>query len=245
MTQISTLIVDDHLLFAEALQLRLRRERDLHPVRIATSASEALALARAEAPDLVIMDYRLGPDNGIDLAAQIRAVAADCQVIILSGGVQVADVLRAMRGGARGWLAKTSDVDELLRAIRAVIRGDAWLSPPLLGSVLLELVDDDRKPTDTPLSGLTTRELEVLGCMVDGLTRTQIAARLYISGNTARTHTQNVLAKLDAHSTLEAVSIAQRHGMRALRVADPEAPRAGVRKLDSHIVRSTPATKTR
>jgi two-component system NarL family response regulator len=215
MNQISTLIVDDHLLFAEALQLRLRQEQDLHPVRTATSAAEALALAHAETPDLVIMDFRIGPDSGIELAAQIREIAEGCQVIVLSGGVHAADVLRAMRGGARGWLAKTTDVDDLLRAIRAVIRGDAWLSPPLLGSILVALVGEDRQPTRTPLSSLTSREREVLECMVAGLTRTQIATRLYVSGNTVRTHAQNVLAKLDAHSTLEAVSIALRHGMRA------------------------------
>lgn len=214
MTQISTLIVDDHLLFAEALRLRLRREPDLHPVRAATSPSDALALARADAPDVVIMDFRLGTDNGVELAEQIRDVAAGCHVIMLSGRAQVADVLTALRGGARGWLAKTADIDELIRAIRGVMRGDAWLSPPLLGSILPELVVDERASADNRLSGLTTREREVLGCLVNGLTRPQIAACLYISANTARTHIQNLLAKLDAHSTLEAVSIALRHGMR-------------------------------
>jgi DNA-binding NarL/FixJ family response regulator len=211
MTHISTLIVDDHALFAEALQLRLRRERDLHPVRAATSAADALAMARFDAPDVVIMDFRLGSGNGVDLAAEMRDIAAGCRVIMLSGTTRVADGLTALRGGARGWLAKTTDIDELLRAIRGVMRGDAWLSPPLLASLLPALLIDEGTPPDGRLSGLTAREHEVLGCMVDGLTRTQIAARLYISANTARTHTQNLLAKLGAHSTLEAVSIARRH----------------------------------
>jgi DNA-binding NarL/FixJ family response regulator len=215
MTQISTLIVDDHTLFAEVLQLRLRRERDLYPVRAATSAAEALAMARVDAPDVVIMDFRLGAESGVDLAAQMREVAGGCHVLMLSGIAQVDDVLTALRGGAKGWLAKTTDIDELLQAIRGVMRGDAWLSPPLLGSLLPALLLDAGAPADGRLAGLTAREREVLGCMVDGLTRTQIAARLYISANTARTHTQNLLAKLGAHSTLEAVAIALRLGVRA------------------------------
>ncbi len=95
------------------------------------------------------------------------------------------------------------------------MRGDAWLSPQMLGSILPELVSDGARAADSRLSVLTTREREVLACLVDGLTRTQIAAHLYMSANTARTHTQNLLSKLAAHSTLEAVSIALRHGMRA------------------------------
>jgi DNA-binding NarL/FixJ family response regulator len=215
MNQISTLIVDDHRLFAEALRLRLGREPDLYPVRAATSAADALALARAEPPDVVIMDFRLGPDSGVELVARMREVADGCHVLMLSAIAQVTDVLEALRGGARGWLAKTSDIDELLRAIRGVMCGDAWLSPCLLGSILPQLLTGELGSTDDRLSGLTAREREVLDCMVDGLTRTQIAARLYISANTARTHTQNLLAKLDAHSSLEAVSIALRYGRRS------------------------------
>lgn len=215
MNEISTLIVDDHRLFAEALRLRLGHEPDLYPVRAATCAADALALARAEPPDVAIMDFRLGPDSGVELAAQMREVASGCHVLMLSAIAQATDVLEALRGGAKGWLAKTADIDELLRAVRGVMHGDAWLSPCLLGSILPQLLTGGRGSADDRLSGLTAREREVLDCMVDGLTRTQIAARLYISANTARTHTQNLLAKLDAHSSLEAVSIALRYGRRS------------------------------
>jgi DNA-binding NarL/FixJ family response regulator len=214
MTPISTLIVDDHRLFAEALRLRLGREPDLQPVRSAISASEALTLAHADPPDVVILDDRLGTDDGVDLVSRMRDAASGCRVVMLSGFEQAGAVVRALRSGACGWMAKTAGIEELLCAIRGVTRGDAWLSPQLLGSILPELLSDRSTATDDRLSALTAREREVLACLVEGLSRAQIAAQLYMSANTARTHTQNLLAKLDAHSTLEAVSIALHHGMR-------------------------------
>jgi two-component system, NarL family, response regulator LiaR len=214
MDSISTLIVDDHMLFAEALQLRLRKEPDLRPIHIATSAAEALAVVARQRPDVAILDYRLGRDNGADLATRLRAAAENCQVIMLSEAVSISDVVRAIRNGARAWLNKTTDVVDVVRAIRGVVRGDAYLSPALLGGVLSRLATDTTQPQINPLSSLTTREQEVLALLVDGLTRAEIAAKLFISANTARTHNQNLLAKLDAHSTLEAVSIALRHGFR-------------------------------
>jgi two-component system NarL family response regulator len=215
MDSISILIVDDHMLFAEALQLRLRKERDLQPVCIATSADEALTSAAKEPPDVAILDYRLGRDNGADLAAHLLGLVGNCQVIMLSETTEISEVLQALRNGARGWLAKTTDVEDVVRAVCGVVRGDAFLSPSLLGGVLSALATHSAEPEVNPLSALTTRERQVLACLVEGLTRSEIAARLFISTNTARTHNQNLLAKLDAHSTLEAVSIALRHGIRA------------------------------
>ena len=97
--------------------------------------------------------------------------------------------------------------------IRAVARGDGWIPPNLLRAVLRRLTTPDTPGPDA-FAGLTEREREVLQCLVDGLSRAEIANRLYVSTNTVRTHTQNVLAKIGRHSVLEAVSFALRSGLR-------------------------------
>jgi two-component system NarL family response regulator len=102
----------------------------------------------------------------------------------------------------------------MVRVVRGVSRGEAWLTPDLLGLVLTDLTARTRAQA-SPLEVLTPREHEVLQCLVDGLSRAEVAARLRLSENTVRTHTQNLIAKLGVHSTLESVALALRSGMRA------------------------------
>jgi DNA-binding NarL/FixJ family response regulator len=102
----------------------------------------------------------------------------------------------------------------VVRVVRGVHAGEAWLAPDLLGRVLDELATPATSFRG-PLARLTVRERQVLQCMVDGLTRTEIADQLNLSPNTVRTHTQNVIVKLDTHSALQAMALALRHGLRA------------------------------
>jgi DNA-binding NarL/FixJ family response regulator len=213
--ELSVLIVDDHALFADALRIRLLRERDLHPVYVAYSANEVRARMATTPVDVVLLDVMLGDANGLDLIAHIRNTSPGTRLVMLTGVDSVSSVVAALRGGARAWLPKTVDTDHLVRVIRGVCRDEAWLSPDLLGSVLTDLLAPEESPVPDPLRSLTTREAEVLQCMVDGLTRVEIAHRLRVSVNTVRTHTQNLLSKLGAHSTLESVAVALRHGVRA------------------------------
>jgi DNA-binding NarL/FixJ family response regulator len=216
MDSISVLLVDDHALFVEALQARLSREIDLCPVRVATSGAEALAMLNAGTPDVAVLDVSLQAEDGVALAARIARVAGpSCRVIMMTEMESSGVVVDALRAGARAWVPKTTDVDQLLRVIRGVICDEVWIPPALLGDVLPQLLGDGRPATPEILAGLTGREAEILQCMVDGLPRPAIAILLGVTPNTVRTHTQNLLAKLGAHSTLEAVSIALRHGMRA------------------------------
>lgn len=208
------LLVDDHALFAEALQARLRHERDLDPVCLATSAHEALTLVGNAHPDVAVLDVCLGNDSGIDLAQRLLQAAPNCRVIMLSEASDITTVVNALRRGAVGWLTKMTDIDELLTAIRGVVKGEAHIGPRLLGSVLAELAAASQRPADI-LPTLTSREREVLQYMLDGRTRAEIATALRLSPNTVRTHTQNLLAKLNVHSSLEAVAVALRSGLRA------------------------------
>ncbi len=216
MDSISVLLVDDHALFVEALQERLNREFDLSPVRVATSAAETLAVLNAGVPDVVVLDVSLAADDGVALAGRIGELAGDgCRIIMMTEVESTEVVVDALRAGARAWVPKTAGVDLLLRAIRGVGRQEVWIPPALLGDVLPKLLAGPRPSVSDVFSDLTGREREILQAMVNGLTRSAIADHLGVTPNTVRTHTQNLLAKLGAHSTLEAVSMALRGGLRA------------------------------
>jgi DNA-binding NarL/FixJ family response regulator len=214
MTPISVLVGDDHAVFADALQARLARECDLGPVTVAYRARDVVGKTAAGQPAVVILDVVLADASGLDLIEEIRRVSPDSKIVMLTAGAAVEDVITALTRGARAWLPKTIDSDRLVRVVRGVHRGEAWVAPDLLGRVLTDLTSR-ATGQHNPLSTLTARESQVLQCMVDGLSRPEIAIRLGLSSNTVRTHTQNLIAKLGVHSTLESVALALRHGLRA------------------------------
>ena len=212
---VSVLVVDDHAVFAEAVQAWLAREADLRPVWTAAGAVDACTLIDRYRPRVVVLDLVLGDGSGLDVLDHARDHAPDTRTLMLSAADSTDDVIAALRHGARGWLPKTVNGDHLVEVIRRVVRGEAWLAPDLLGRVLTDLVAEPAAPPPDPLASLTMREHEVLQCLVDGLGRAEIAARLHVSANTVRTHTQNLLAKLGVHSTLESVALALRYGLRS------------------------------
>jgi DNA-binding NarL/FixJ family response regulator len=219
MSAIRTLIVDDQLLFAQALAARLSREADLEVLPIAHDQNHAATLLHAFAPTVLIVDLFGQGSNGLtsnrmNLLDDVAANHPACRPIVLTSVSDADQVVDAVRRGARAWLSKTVDGAHLIRVIRGVARGESWIPPDLLGHVLQRLTADRSAEVSDPMSLLTARERDVLQYAVDGLTRIEIARRLYVSPNTVRTHTQNLLGKLPAHSMLEAVCLARRCGMR-------------------------------
>jgi len=212
---VSVLVVDDHAVFAEAVQAWLAREADLRPIWTAATVADACALIDRYRPGVVVLDLILGDGSGLDVLEHARTRAPETRMLMLSGVNSTDDVIAALRHGARAWLPKTINAEHLVEIIRRVVRGEAWLAPDLLGRVLTGLVAQPAAPPPDPLASLTMREHEVLQCLVDGLGRAEIAARLHVSANTVRTHTQNLLAKLGVHSTLESVALALRYGLRS------------------------------
>lgn len=210
---IRVLIVDDHPLFAEALATRLSSEPCIEVLPTAATVEHAEALLAREQPDVAIVDLMLGERSGLEVLRVIRDQEADTRIVMLSASSNVGSVTEAVRSGARAWVPKSVDARRLVTVITTVAMGGAWLPSRLLAGVLDNLT---REPDPDPdgLGALTPREREVLQCMVDGLSRAEVAERLFLSANTVRTHAQNLLAKLDCHSALEAVALARRNSMR-------------------------------
>lgn len=205
--------MDDHPVFAEALATVLSRHPDLVVVGSAGNPAAAVRMVRSLQPDLCILDVSLGDADGVLLAPVLRQEVPDLVVVMLTGVDAVDRIVDAVRSGVTSWVLKEASTGVLLGALRAAVRGEGYLPPTLLAPVLWELVESSGAPAG-PLRTLTPREREILQCLVDGLDRTAIAARLYVSPHTVRTHTQNLLAKLDAHSALEAVAVALSNGVR-------------------------------
>jgi DNA-binding NarL/FixJ family response regulator len=211
MNTITVLVVDDHPLFAEALGARLSREPDLAVLTPATGSRQARATLAVNPVDVVLLDVVLGDESGLDLLDEIRDRHPAARAVMLTATGTVDAAVTAVRRGALAWVPKTTSPEELVAVIRGVLRGEAHIPPELLGGVLREL---SGAVPGGPLAGMTAREREILQCLVDGLSRTEIAGRLYLSVNTVRTHTQNLFGKLGVHSVLEAVAVAMHAGMR-------------------------------
>lgn len=202
------LVVDDHQVFAQLVAVMLSQHSDLECLGIASGVDSALAMADALEPDIVLMDVQLRDGDGIAATAELVRRRPGVRVVVLSAFIDRALMRRAADAGACSLLPKDGDLAEMLHAIRNARSGDFVVQPRLLR----ELVSDRRVPSPR-LPSLTTRELDVLRLLAAGLDASVIAQELGISVNTCRGYVKNLLAKMGAHSQLEAVVIAMRNGL--------------------------------
>ena len=204
---IRVVVVDDHSMVADALAAVVDSQPDMEVVGTAGDVDEALALVDRVRPDLVLMDYNLPSGDGVTCAATMKARDPHLRLLILTGQETGDVVTRAITIGADGFLRKTTSVSDMVGAIRRANGGD----PVFLPSDLAEAVR--RVRTGRAPSDLSERELEVLQCMANGLSTVEIGEALFISLHTVRSHVRHILEKLQAHSKLEAVSVALREGI--------------------------------
>jgi DNA-binding NarL/FixJ family response regulator len=209
-TTIKILIVDDHALFAEVLQDALRG-RGLDVVGTATSGWEGIKRARALGPDVVIMDLHLPDLDGLSAGRRILAESPNVRLIAVTAMENPAAVRRAIREGFQGYLIKTASIEQLAGSIIAMSRTQMVLPLDAARSLLGTPVDTGEAAALARL--LTSRERQVLLLLVQGASSSELALRLYLSKNTVRTHVQNICAKLQVHSRLEAVAFAVKHGI--------------------------------
>jgi DNA-binding NarL/FixJ family response regulator len=187
----------------------IESQPDLEVVGEAKSGREAIDVARKLKPDVIVMDISMPELNGIECTRQICDELADTKVIGLSMHKDSVYVREILRAGARGYLLKDSDDDDLLRAIRAVARGEAFLSPAISDAVLT----DYRKHVTNPVDLLTSREREVLAMIAEGKTNKEIANTLNLSVYTVESHRGSVMEKLNLHNTGDIVRFALRNGL--------------------------------
>lgn len=206
------LLADDHRMMREGLRALLEREADLEVVGEAADGREVLRAVRELHPDVVIMDIGMPSLNGLDATRQLAIEAPQTKVIALSTHSDKRYVLGMVEAGAAGYLLKESAAEELLRAIRAVMRGQKYLSAETAGTVI-----DGYRGRDFPDEGgpsvLGTREREVLQLLAEGKSSPEIARLLFVSVSTVETHRRNIMRKLDIHSVAELTKYAIRHGI--------------------------------
>jgi len=216
----SVLIVDDQTLIRAALRELLAHEPGITVAGEAVNGLEAVALVSSLRPDVVLMDIRMPEMDGIAATTAICAnpALAEVRVLILTTFEEDEHLVAALRAGASGFIGKGAEPDEIVRAVRAVHAGDALLSPTATRSLITRYVlpgPDAAHTTNPPaeLEQLTEREREVFLLVARGRSNQEIAAELFISPATAKTHVNRVMSKLHAHDRAQLVIIAYESGL--------------------------------
>jgi two-component system, NarL family, response regulator NreC len=207
--KIRILLADDHAILRKGVRLLVDSQPDMEVVGEAKTGREAIAEARTLKPDVVVMDVSMPELNGIEGTRQICDELANTKVLALSMHKDAVYVREILRAGARGYLLKDSEDDDLIKAIRSVARGEAVLSPAISDAVLT----DYRKHVTNPVDLLTSREREVLTMVADGKTNKEIANTLNLSVYTVESHRGSVMEKLNLHNTGDIVRFALRNGL--------------------------------
>ncbi|MGI8331950.1 response regulator [Actinomadura scrupuli] len=203
---IRLLIVDDHPVVRDGLRGMFTGEPGFEVLGAAGDGAEAVALAGALRPDVILMDLRMPGTDGVTAIRRLTERGIPARVLVLTTYDTDSDVLPAIEAGATGYLLKDAQQDELFRAVRAAARGEAVLSP----SVATRLLGQVRGPSREPLS---PRELEVLTLVARGATNREAAARLFISEATVKTHLLHIYAKLEVKDRAAAVGAAFERGL--------------------------------
>ncbi|HEY7399865.1 MAG TPA: response regulator transcription factor [Actinomycetota bacterium] len=206
------MIVDDHRLFAEAIQLTLRGI-GMDVVDVVTTAGAAAAAVATHEPELVLIDVALPDRNGIEAGAEILRDHADIKMVALTALADPTAVREAIAAGFSGYLTKDTQAEAFVHALQGVLDGQIVVPQRLGRGAVSQNGSNGSSPSSEGLLArqLTPRELEVLQLLAQGAASSEIARRLGVSPNTVRTHVQGILTKLQVHSRLEAAAFAVRH----------------------------------
>jgi two-component system nitrate/nitrite response regulator NarL len=199
----TVLLIDDHPLFRCGVAQLIAAQPDFEVVGEAASANEGVAMAASLKPDLVLMDLHMRDSSGLDALKQIKDSGLDTHVIMLTVSDAEQDFVRAVRAGAKGYLLKGSEPEEILDKLRQAARGETVFTEPLMSM----LVGAMRGGTPAPPPNeecLTTRERQILRLIAAGKSNKHIARELDISDGTVKVHVKNLLRKLNLQSRLEA-----------------------------------------
>lgn len=214
---VRVVICDDHALFRRGLVMELDDADDIEVVGEASTGEEAIDLAGALAPDLVLMDVRMPGIGGIEATRRIVEEIPTTRILMLTVSVDSDDLFEAVKAGAAGYLLKETSIREIVRAARAVAAGHSFVSPEMAGRLLEEFSAIARRASahgERPVPAiLTSREVALLEVLAAGADDATAAAHLEVSANAVKNHVRNILEKLQLHSRTEAVLYAMRERM--------------------------------
>jgi DNA-binding NarL/FixJ family response regulator len=214
---IRVLLVDDHTVVRTGLRMLIESQPTMEVVGEAGNKADALAITAREQPDIILLDLFLGQENAIDFLPELLTMAEQARVIVLTGLRNPAEHQRAVRLGAMGVALKETTPQLLLRAIERVHAGEVWLDRSMTSSLIVEL-RRAHKPTkaqqqEDAIGKLTSRELEVIALVGEGLRNKQIADRLCISEITVRHHLTSIFEKVKVLDRLELLIFAYQKGL--------------------------------
>jgi two-component system, NarL family, response regulator LiaR len=215
------MIADDHRVVRDGLRFMLSQEADIEIVGEAGDGEQAVRVAAATRPDVLLLDLYMPELDGHGVLAALRDAEHQPTVVVLTSATDDDDLVRAMRAGATSYLLKTASAEQVVAAVRDAAAGTANLSPALLTRLTQAL----HRPTPPdPLERLSPRERDVLHLIAQGHSNQQIAHQLAIGGQTVKTHVSNILTKLDLQDRVQAAIFAHRHQAASPRDQKPRPP---------------------
>ena len=203
--EITVLLADDHEVVREGLRLALLRSPHIRVVGEAPDGETAVSLTERRLPDVIVMDLRMPGMDGIEATEEIMRRVPDAKVLIFTAYSERALLQRGLESGAKGYILKEAPHETLLRAIEKVAAGETFVDPALMSAL------PQARGGNTDV--LTAREREILQLLADGMSNADVAAQLFISQETVKSHVRHILTKLEADTRTQAVAIALRDAM--------------------------------
>ena len=223
--RIRVLIADDQRVVRDGLSMLVSLIDGVEIVGLASDGAEAVRLAEAHRPDVIMMDLRMPGVDGAAATAQVRQRLPGTQVLVLTTYADEGAILAALRAGALGYLTKDASAEQIEAAVRAVHAGQTHLDPAVQARLVATVTGPGPAPGPAPQAvaghggpppaGLTSREAEVLTLLASGLSNAEIAQRLFLSNATVKTHINRIFAKTGARDRAQAVRFAYQHGLAA------------------------------
>jgi DNA-binding NarL/FixJ family response regulator len=214
---VRVLIVDDHSLFRRGIVSVLNNEKNLKVVGEAADGLEAIEKAKQITPDVILMDLSMPRCSGLEAIQAIHTEIPQISILVLTVSEMESDLFAAVKYGARGYLLKKAEPEELIRAIIHIARGEVIISPPMAAKLLTEFKDlsvgAEREPSQKVETDLSPREDEVLRLVAQGATNREIADSLFISENTVKTHLKSIMEKLHLVNRSQAAAYAVQKGL--------------------------------